>query len=97
MCYHGVWFMPQFILNFLYKTFKRKNKFPLYVFSYIMESVFVVRNFKIISWPSRAILKWRQKGFVYVAKFILSKLKRIIIDRKYIPPSTKSFKYESKL
>ena len=62
MCYHGVWFMPQFILNFLYKNFKKKNKFPLYVFSYIMESVFVVRNLKIISWPSRAILKWRQKG-----------------------------------
>ena len=34
MAYHGFWFIPKFVLNFLYKRFKKNSRWELYVFSY---------------------------------------------------------------
>ena len=97
MCYHGVWFIPQFVLNFLYSQFKKNRKGPLYVFSYLLEGILIIRNLKLVIYPYRIILKWKQKGFVYVMNFIIKKLIRIASQKSYLSTEGDNLRYESKL
>ena len=75
IAYHGFWFLPKFVLDFLYKRFKRNSKWELYVFSYLMEKVLVVRSYTITQYLLITIIRLKQRGFVFVIKKILSKIK----------------------
>ena len=75
MGYHGFWFIPQFVLNFLYKQFKKNSKWEFYVFSYFLEKVLVLRRFTITQYLMITITRLRQKGLIFVIKKIYSKTK----------------------
>ena len=75
MGYHGFWFIPQFVLNFLYKQFKKNSKWEFYVFSYFLEKVLVLRSFTITQYLLITITRLRQKGLIFVIKKIYSKTK----------------------
>ena len=75
IAYHGFWFLPKFVLDFLYKRFKRNSKWELYVFSYLLEKVLVVRSYTITQYLLITIIRLKQRGFVFVIKKILSKIK----------------------
>ena len=84
--YHGFWFMPKFVLDFLYKRFKKNSKWELYVFSYLLEKVLVIRGYTITQYLLIAITRLKQRGFVFVIKKIFSKVK----DKFAIPKRTAS-------
>ena len=65
MCYHAVWFIPQFVLNFLTKQFKKGNLWELYVFSYLLEGILIVRNSYVVRYPFLFLLKLHQNGFCF--------------------------------
>jgi len=86
IAYHGFWFMPKFVLDFLYKRFKKNSKWELYVFSYLLEKVLVIRGYTITQYLLIAITRLKQRGFVFVIKKIFSKVK----DKFAIPKRTAS-------
>ena len=47
----------------------------LYVFSYLLEKVLVIRSYTITKYLLIAITRLKQRGFVYVIKKIFSKVK----------------------
>ena len=83
IAYHGFWFMPQFVLNFLYKRFKKNSKWGLYVFSYLLEKILIIRGYTIIQYLLIIIIRLRQRGFVFVIKKIFNKVKsKLTIPRR---------------
>ena len=83
MCYHGVWFIPQFVLNFLIKQFKKDNLWQLYVFSYLLEGILIVRNFYVVRYPFFILLKLKQNGLIFVTKLVIKKLMHIFRQISY--------------
>ena len=75
IAYHGFWFMPKFVLDFLYKRFKKNSKWGLYVFSYLLEKVLIVRGYTITQYLLITLIRLKQRGFVFVIKKIFSKVK----------------------
>jgi radical SAM superfamily enzyme YgiQ (UPF0313 family) len=75
MAYHGFWFIPKFLLNFLYKRFKKNSKWELYVFSYLLEKLLVVRGYVFTQYLLIVQTRLKQRGFIYVIKKIFSKAK----------------------
>ena len=73
MAYHGFWFIPKFLLNFLYKRFKKKSKWELYVFSYLLEKLLVLRGYAFTQYLLIIHTRLKQRGFIYVIKKIFSK------------------------
>ena len=73
MAYHGFWFIPKFLLNFLYKRFKKNSKWELYVFSYLLEKLLVVRGYAIAQYLSIIHTRYKQMGLIWVVKKIFSK------------------------
>ena len=74
MAYHGFWFIPKFLLNFLYKRFKKNSKWELYVFSYLLEKLLVVRGYAFTQYLLIIQTRLKQRGFIYVIKKIFSKV-----------------------
>lgn len=75
IAYHGFWFIPQFILNFLYKRFKKNSRWELKFFSYLLEKMLVVRGYKITQYSLIAITRFKQRGLIFVIKKIFEKTK----------------------
>ena len=75
MAYHGFWFIPRFVLNFLYKRFKKNSKWELYVFSYLLEKLLIVRGYAFIQFLLIIQTRLKQRGFIFVIKKIFSKVK----------------------
>ena len=73
--YHGFWFIPQFILNFLYKRFKKNSTWELHAFSYLMECILVIRNYTLTRYFLIAITRLRQQSLTFVIKKIFRKIK----------------------
>ena len=78
IAYHGFWFIPRPDVNFLYRRFKKKSKWELYVFSYFLEKVLFLRSFTITQYLLMAITRFKQKGLIFVIKKIYSKAKNKI-------------------
>jgi hypothetical protein len=74
IAYHGFWFIPKFLLNFLYKRFKKNSKWELYVFSYLLEKLLVVRGYAFTQYLLIIQTRLKQRGFIYVIKKIFSKV-----------------------
>ena len=75
MSYHGFGFIPKFLLNFLYKRFKKNSKWELYVFSYLLEKLLVVRGYAIAQYLLIIHTRYKQMGLIWVIKKIFSKAK----------------------
>jgi len=75
IAYHGFWFIPKFLLNFLYKRFKKNSKWELYVFSYLLEKLLVVRGYAFTQYLLIIQTRLKQRGFIYVIKKIFSRAK----------------------
>jgi len=75
MCYHGFWFIPQFILDFLYNRFKKNSKRELYTFSYLLEWLLIIRNSTLVQYFLIAMTRLKREGLIYVIKKIFSKAK----------------------
>jgi len=75
MSYHGFGFIPKFLLNFLYKRFKKNSKWELYVFSYLLEKLLVVRGYSITQLLLIIHMRYKQLGLIWVIKKIFSKAK----------------------
>jgi radical SAM superfamily enzyme YgiQ (UPF0313 family) len=75
MAYHGFWFIPKSILDFLYMRFKKKSKWELYVFSYLLEKLLVFRGFTITQYSLIVMTRLKQRGLIYVIKKIFEKAK----------------------
>ena len=88
MSYHGFWFIPRFALNFLYKRFKKNSKWELYVFSYLLEKLLVVRGYTFTQYLLIAHQRLKQRGIIFVIKKIFSKTKDKLT--KSIIPTTSS-------
>jgi len=73
IAYHGFWFIPEFVLNFLYKRFKRNSKWEIYVFSYLLEKLLTIRGYTITQYFLITLTRLKQRGFIWVAKKIFSK------------------------
>ncbi len=73
MAYHGFWFIPKFLLNFLYKKFKKNSKWELYVFSYLLEKLLVFRGYPFTQYALIAMTRLKQKGIIWVVKKTFSK------------------------
>ena len=89
IAYHGFWFMPQFVLDFLYKRFKKNSKWGLYVFSYLLEKILIIRGYTIIQYLLITIIRLRQRGLVFVIKKIFNKVKSKLIIPKRTSSLTK--------
>ena len=75
MAYHGFWFIPKFLLNILYKRFKKKSKWELYLFSYLLEKVLLIRGLTVTQYILIVKERLKQRGFIYVISKIFSKVK----------------------
>ena len=75
IAYHGFWFIPRFVLNFLYKRFKKNSKWELYVFSYLLEKLLIVRGYAFIQFLLIIQTRLKQRGFIFVIKKIFSRVK----------------------
>ena len=75
IAYHGFWFIPKFILNFLYRRFKKKSKWELYVFAYLLEKLLILRGLTITQYSLIVLTRLKQRGLIYVIKKIFSKAK----------------------
>ena len=73
MAYHGFWFIPRFVLNFLYKRFKKNSKWELYVFSYLLEKFLVFRGYPFTQYALITMTRLKQRGLIWVVKKIYSK------------------------
>lgn len=73
IAYHGFWFIPRFVLNFLYKKFKKNSKWELYVFSYLLEKLLVLRGYTITQYFLIIVARLQQRGLIYVIKKIFAK------------------------
>ena len=75
MAYHGFWFIPKFVLNFLYNRFKKNSRWELYVFTYILEKLLVFRGFAITQYALITATRLKQRGIIWVIGKIFSKAK----------------------
>ncbi len=75
IAYHGFWFIPKFICNFLYKRFKKNSRWELYVFSYSLEKILILINFNISQYFLITLARLKQRGFMYVIKKIYGKIR----------------------
>ena len=83
IAYHGFWFIPKFMLNFLYKRFKKNSKWELYVFSYFLQKFLILRNYTISQYFLISMTRLKQEGLVWVIKKIFSKVKsKFIIPKR---------------
>ena len=73
IAYHGFWFIPEFVLNFLYKRFKRNSKWEIYVFSYLLEKLLTIRGYTITQYFLITIARLKQRGLIWVVKKIFGK------------------------
>ena len=73
MAYHGFWFLPKFLLNFLYNRFKKKSRWELYVFAYILEKILVMRGYTITQYALITATRLKQRGIIWVIGKIFSK------------------------
>ena len=87
IAYHGFWFIPQFVVNFLYRQFKKKRRWELYVFSYLLEKLLVLRNYTLSQYFLITITRFKQKGFVFVIKKIFSKAQSKFFTKSIINKS----------
>jgi radical SAM superfamily enzyme YgiQ (UPF0313 family) len=74
--YHGFWFIPKFVLNFLCKRFKKKSKWELYVFSYLLEKFLGLRSYTISQYLLITMTRLKQEGPIWVIKKIFSKTRK---------------------
>ena len=76
IAYHGFWFIPKYVLNFLYKRFKKNSKWELYVFSYFLDKFLIFRNYTISQYFLIIMTRLKQEGLAWVIKKIFSKTRR---------------------
>jgi radical SAM superfamily enzyme YgiQ (UPF0313 family) len=81
IAYHGFRHIPQFALNFLYKRFKKNSKRELYLFSYLLEKLLILKGTKMIQLPLLVTRRIKQKGLIFTIKKIFSKV--MIASRDY--------------
>ena len=81
IAYHGFRYIPKFTLNFLYKRFKKKSKWELYLFSYLLEKFLILKGTKMIQYLLLVARRIKQKGFIFVIKKIFTKV--MIASRVY--------------
>ena len=75
IAYHGFWFIPKMLLNFLYKRFKKSSRWELHVFSYLMQKLLIVRGYHSTRYFLITLTRLKQKGLLFVAKKIFSRAK----------------------
>ena len=73
--------MIKFLLNFLYKRFKKNSKWELYVFSYLLEKFLVFRGYPFTQYALITMTRFKQRGLIWVVKKIFSKV--MIASRDY--------------
>jgi len=81
IAYHGFRHIPKFALNFLYKRFKKNSKRELYLFSYLLEKLLILKGTKMIQLPLLVTRRIKQQGLIFTIKKIFSKV--MITSRDY--------------
>ena len=76
IAYHGFWFIPKMLLNFLYKRFKKNSRWELHVFSYLIQKLLIVRGYNSTRYFFITLTRLKQQGPVWVIKKIFSKTRR---------------------
>jgi len=83
IAYHGFWFIPKMLLNFLYKRFKKNSRWELHVFSYLIQKLLIVRGYNSTRYFFITLTRLKQQGPVWVIKKIFSKVKsKFIIPKR---------------
>ena len=83
IAYHGFWFIPKMLLNFLYKRFKKNSRWELHVFSYLIQKLLIVRGYNSTRYFFITLTRFKQQGPVWVIKKIFSKVKsKFIIPKR---------------
>lgn len=72
--YHGFWFIPKFVLNFLHLQFIKKRMWILHTFTWLIQAVLLTRNNFFIKKAYLTISLYKDKGLLYAINKIRKKI-----------------------